>query len=209
MVQNTAFEEHTTRYDEWFSKNQGVYAAELKAIETLLPAGDFGIEIGVGTGRFASRLGISIGLEPSNRMGAVARSRGIRVVAGVAEDLPFAAGSFSVALMVTTICFLDDMYKAFRETHRVLRQDGSFLVAFVDRDSPVGQLYEAGKNKSVFYRHATFYTAEEVLEMLGHAGFSGFTCRQTLFRNIAKVSDNEPVLPGYGRGSFVVIRGGK
>jgi len=44
----------------------------------MLPEGGTGIEIGVGTGRFASQLGIKLGLEPSKSMASLARQRGMR-----------------------------------------------------------------------------------------------------------------------------------
>jgi hypothetical protein len=52
----------------------------------MLPEGGTGIEIGVGTGRFAAPLGIKVGVEPARAMGEIARrERGIEVVAGVLE----------------------------------------------------------------------------------------------------------------------------
>jgi hypothetical protein len=103
-----AFEQHVDRYDEWFERNRAVYESELRAVASLLPRHGVGIEIGVGTGRFAARLGIAVGVEPSAAMGAVARRRGIEVIQAVAECLPLADATFDVALMVTTLCFLDD-----------------------------------------------------------------------------------------------------
>ena len=41
------------------------------------------------------------------------------------------------------------------------------------------------------------------------AGFKDFMFRQTIFRSLSETNDKEPVKPGYGEGSFVVIRGGK
>ena len=205
----TPFENHVAQYEEWFVNNPWVFKAELKAVKASLPQGDFGIEIGVGTGRFASRLGIAIGLEPSPRMRSLAAERGIEVLSGVAEDLPLRSAVFDFALMVTTICFLDNPYQAIREVHRILKKNGSFIVAYVDRSSPLGRLYETNKERSVFYRAATFYTTDEIMEIMKHAGFSRFTFRQTIFQGLAETSADEPVLPGYGKGSFVVLRGEK
>ena len=209
MPRITPFENHVSQYETWFANNPLVYQAELNAVQSLLPPGDIGIEIGVGTGRFAARLGIAFGLEPSPRMRSVAAQRGIQLLSGVAEDLPLQSDFFDFALMVTTVCFLDNPYKAFREVHRILKKDGCFLVAFVDRNSPLGQLYEANKEENVFYRDATFYATKEIIEIMELSGFSRFTCQQTLFHGLAETSLDEPVLPGYGKGSFVVLRGEK
>ncbi len=48
-----------------------------------------GVEIGVSTGRFAEPLGIEIGVEPSKRMRETAKKRGIQVVGGIPEKVPF------------------------------------------------------------------------------------------------------------------------
>lgn len=207
MPRITPFENHVVQYEEWFANNPWVFKAELNAVKTLLPRGGFGIEIGVGTGRFASRLGIAIGLEPSRRMRSLAAKRGIQILSGVAEDLPLRSAVFDFVLMVTTVCFLDNPYQAFREAHRILKKNGCFLVAFVDRSSPLGQLYETNKERSVFYRDATFYSTNEIMEIMEHAGFSRFTFRQTIFQGLAETSADEPALLGYGKGSFVVLRG--
>ena len=67
------------------------------------------MEIGVGTGRFAEPLGFREGVEPSPAMAERARRRGLEVTDGVAENLPLPDATYDVALMVTTICFVDDL----------------------------------------------------------------------------------------------------
>jgi hypothetical protein len=54
-----------------------------------LPKSGTGVEIGVGTGRFAEPLGIRVVIEPSKAMRRMAQKRGIEVIDGVAESLPF------------------------------------------------------------------------------------------------------------------------
>lgn len=53
-----------------------------------LPENIKGIEVGLGTGKFAKVLGIKEGVEASNEMAAIALKRGIEVVTGRAENLP-------------------------------------------------------------------------------------------------------------------------
>jgi 7,8-dihydropterin-6-yl-methyl-4-(beta-D-ribofuranosyl)aminobenzene 5'-phosphate synthase len=98
MPRNSPFDEHHNRYESWFATHNAAYCSELLAVRSLLPRDGFGLEIGVGTGRFAAPLGISVGLDPSAAMLEHASARGIRVVRGVAEQLPFATGSFDYAL---------------------------------------------------------------------------------------------------------------
>ena len=200
-----AFDKNVEQYEQWFIDNPLAYVSELHAVRDLLPGGE-GMEVGIGTGRFAAPLGISKGIEPSKAMAELARKKGIKVVPGVAERLPFKDGEFDFCLMVTTVCFLDDMDLAFREAHRVLKPVGAFVIGFVDRDSPLGQEYLKRKDRSAFYKEATFYSVSEIVEHFERAGFGGFEFRQTLFRPLAEMEEVEPVKEGHGEGSFVVVR---
>jgi len=204
-----AFDKNVDRYEQWFVDNPLAYVSELRALRELLPTSGNGIEIGVGTGRFAAPLGIKTGLEPSRSIAEIARKRGVEIVPGVAEHLPFMDGEFDCALMVTTVCFLDDMDMAFQEVRRVLKAGGSFVIGFVDRESPLGKEYQDRKDKSAFYKDATFYTVEEIVSRLRRYGFGGLAFRQTLFRPLQEMAEVEPVKEGHGEGSFVVVRGEK
>jgi len=98
--------------------------------------------------------------------------RGIKVAQGVAEDLPFAHDSFDYALIITTICFVNSPARMLAEAHRVLKPGGRVIIGFIDRESDLGQHYLAHQAESVFYREATFYSANEVENLLIEGGFS-------------------------------------
>ncbi len=50
-------------------------------------------------------------------------------VRAIKEILPdFKDGSFDLVLMVTTLCFLDDVKKAFSEVYRILKPGGFLLM---------------------------------------------------------------------------------
>jgi len=206
MAKTEPFDKNYRRYDRWFEKNEALYESEIAAVKELLSGQGYGIEIGVGTGRFAKPLGIRVGVEPSIRMGQIARSRGIDVVGGVAEALPFGDCSFDFALMVTTVCFVDDADRAFREVHRVLKPDGCFLNGLIDAESSLGRLYAQKRALNPFYAQATFYSVRNMFSKLEKAGFGDFTCRQTVFRPLQDMNKIQIAKTGYGEGSFVVIR---
>lgn len=166
-----------------------------------------GVEIGVGGGRFAEPLGITVGVDPSVGMGAVARSRGIDVVCGVAEELPFVDGSFDCALMVTVLLFLDDPGASIDEVSRVLRGGGIFVLAFIDRRSLLARHYAMRRDeRDSSFRDARFYGVGEVERFLRNGGFRRLAFFQTIFHLPDEFGEVEPVREGYGRGSFVVVR---
>jgi len=206
MPKTEPFEKHSDRYDEWFEKNHDVYHAELEAIRQLIPSPEAkGLEVGVGSGKFAVPLGIKIGVEPSGKMAAKAEKQGIRVFRDVAEDLPFSDSLFDFVLMVTTICFVDDILKSFREAFRVLKPRGSIIVGFVDKDSELGKRYHDKRNTSVFYKEAIFFSSQEVCEYLTDAGFGDLTFKQTLIPG----ETQDMIEDGFGKGAFVVVKGVK
>jgi len=209
MPKISPFEKYADQYEEWFVKNRWVYEAELRAVKAMIPYGGRGMEIGIGTGRFAEPLGIKIGVEPSKRMREIAQKRGIRALGGVAEKLPFDDSHFDFVLMVTTVCFVDNIYNTLLEAHRVLSIGGFLIIGLVDRNSKVGQTYLDRQNESVFYKEATFFSVDELVGFIDQAGFKDLTFNQTIFKTLTETTRDEPVKPGHGEGSFVVIRGRK
>jgi ubiquinone/menaquinone biosynthesis C-methylase UbiE len=209
MAKIEPFEKHTKQYENWFVENEYAYHSEVRAIKEILPDFKNAIEIGVGSGKFAQPLDIKFGVEPSYEMRKIAESRGIKVWNGVAENLPLKNGSFDLVLMVTTLCFLDDVRKAFSEVYRILKPGGYFINGFVDKNSKVGKIYQKNKQKSVFYKVAVFFTTEEVIKLLKETGFEKFEFRQTIFNTLDKINGVEEIKKGYGEGSFIVVRAQK
>jgi SAM-dependent methyltransferase len=209
MPNTEPFEKYAEEYEAWFEKNPWAYNSEVEALRTQLPASGLGVEIGVGSGRFAGPLGIKVGVDPSASMRALAERRGIRGMDAKAEKLPFEDASFDYVLMVTTICFLDDVLAAFREVIRILKPEGVFVIGFVDKDSVLGRQYQEKKDKSKFYRSARFYSPGEVTSMAREAGFKRFSYVQTLFGSIREMDRTDSLKEGVGHGSFVVIKAGK
>ncbi len=200
------FEQHYIEYEAWFERNRFTYQSELAAVKEFIPDNKRGIEIGLGSGKFAAPLGIKIGVEPSPKMREIAKNHGLEVFNAVAEALPFSDGSFDFVLMVTTICFVDDIRLAFKESYRILKHSGLLIVGFIDKNSFIGRLYERNKQKSVFYRQAHFYYTDEVISYLKEENFRKFDILQTIFHDSSEINRVEPIRRGYGEGSFVVIK---
>jgi SAM-dependent methyltransferase len=200
------FSRHHQRYDQWFESHWAAYASELLAVYALLPRKGRGLEIGVGTGRFAGPLGVEFGVDPVPEMLCYARTRGIEVVCAAAEALPFACGVFDYVLIVTTLCFVENPQIMLREASRVLRSRGKVVVGFIDRRSPLGSQYLAHRAESPFYREARFYSSREVRTLLRETGFSNMTWVQTLYTPLSQMKAVEPTSTGTGRGAFLVVR---
>jgi hypothetical protein len=67
----------------------------------------------------------------------------------------------------------------------------------------LARLYLLKKEKSRFYKEATFYSTKEVTRRLEEAGFHAFQFRQTLFHLV--IEGIEEVKEGFGEGGFVVV----
>lgn len=206
MPRTQPFDQYLKEYEHWFEQHRLVYLSEVAAVRHFIPAGPKGIEIGIGTGRFALPLGIKEGVEPSAMMREFAIRQGLTVHEGVAEKLPLPDQSFDFALMVTTICFVDDILKSFQEAHRILKSGGSLIIGLVDRESPLGKIYEVMKEHDKFYRIATFYSTAEVIHYLQQAQFGNIETVQTVFDDLDSIHEIQPFKEGYGEGGFVAIK---
>ncbi|MBP7777833.1 MAG: class I SAM-dependent methyltransferase [Acidobacteria bacterium] len=93
------------------------------------------LDVGCGEGRFCRMLrqrGVdAVGLEPTPALLATARARDGHgtYVEGVAEHLPFDDQSFDLVVSYLTLIDIQDIQAAIREMARVLRPDGTLLIA--------------------------------------------------------------------------------
>ncbi len=200
----TAFDKYANEYDNWFDENEQIYQAEIKALQRFIPDVGLGIEIGVGTGRFALPLGIKIGIEPSENMVKIAKQRNIATCQGTGEFLPFCNGQFDFVLLVTVVCFVDNLAQFFHEVSRVIKTDGKIIVGFIDKNSDLGKIYESRKDTNKFYRQAHFYSVSDIKTHIQHAGFSNFKFSQTIL-GLSQNAKTYEVLSGYNKGAFVTL----
>lgn len=184
-----------------------LFQNKVDVLKALWPKEGKGLEIGVGTGRFAKALGVEEGIEPSDNMARIAEKRGLKVYRGIGEELLFQDASYDKLLFVTTICFLNDPHLALKEARRVLKADGILLIGLLDRNSPFGKKLHEKKDSSPYYKEASFHSTEDVIEILNKAGFEDFEFRQTLFDPQREGSEKPE--KGYGKGAFVAIRARK
>lgn len=163
------FDKASTTYDDWYGEGKGaqVFRAELKGLETLLPAEGLGVEVGSGTGVFAEKLrsyrrGV-ICIDPSPGMLSVAVERGLSAILGVGEALPVRSGALDFAYMVTVIEFVGDPLGVLMSLGHALKEGAALVTLTINRRSAWGAYYlEKADESDPIFSHATLYEMDEV-----------------------------------------------
>jgi SAM-dependent methyltransferase len=137
-------------------------------------------------------------LTPSAKLLAIAKRRGINVFLGKGEERFFGEGTFGTVFLIVTLCFVDSPVAVLQEAYRVLKPRGKIVLGLVLRDSIWGQFYLTKKQaRHRFYRYATFYSYQEVTELLEHTGFAIEKVISTLFQKPNEVVLIEPPRRGF------------
>lgn len=159
------FNIHYNDYDNWYNKHNKEYNDQINFIRNLIPEGK-GIEIGVGTGRFASALGIKYGIDISESMIKLARERNINAIKASAYSIPFPEKFFDFSLNMVTICFLDYPENAIAEAKRVSKNT---VTVILDKNSEyIKKIIEKPVG---FYKFARFYSLDEIIDIYKNLGF--------------------------------------
>ncbi len=204
-MKNNPFDLYTLEYENWFQENNITFQSEILALKQVVPTSGKGIEIGIGSGLFAEKLGIKYGIDPAENMLKLARQRNLIVDFGYAENLPYPDNSFDFAVFITSICFIDNPLKALQEAYRIIKKNGNVIIAFIDKDSSLGKILEANKDDSKFYKPANFTSVKDIISLMESGNF----VVSDIFQTLTNLQNNEieQAVEGYGKGSFVVIKG--
>jgi ubiquinone/menaquinone biosynthesis C-methylase UbiE len=216
----SVFDERALEYDRWFDENPSIYEAEIEAMKRFVPQQGMGLEVGIGTGRFAMPFAIQVGIDPAYRALKTALAREIAVCQAFGERLPFKNDQFDFVQLITVDPFVADFSTLLREAYRVLVPEGHAILGVIDKDSPLGQIYESEKGSDPFYRTAHFHSADEIHAHLRRTGFGPIQSCQTLIGIPAlgtpagKIhseyhEDFLSVMNDYGEGGFVVFNAQK
>ncbi len=192
-------------YDRWYDAHPALYRSEIKALQKALPSGE-GLEIGVGTGRFASSLSVRFGLDPSFPMLKLARQRNVQVVQGFGEELPFKNEAFHFILVVYTIELVNDPIHFLREATRTLKTKGALVLGILDRESSWGRFYARKACRSQYYSFFRFFSPREILQLFKDVPLVFETAFQTLFHSPPDLEHVEEPHSGFGQGGFVVLK---
>lgn len=174
------FDEKIARsYDRWAETPQGRKAYDVE-VELLLKLGDLApgqtiVEVGCGTGAHLGvflREGIHvIGVDISPHMLRVARQalgKGVQLLLGDAENLPFKENSFDCVALITTLEFVSNPDKAVHEVLRVSR--GKVLLGVLNKYSLVGITRRLkGIFRPSIFNRARFYSIWELRRLVTKA----------------------------------------
>lgn len=139
------------------------------------------LDVGCGDGAFlveAARKGAVVtGVDASEAMLTVARRRiadhGVTadLHQGDAQELPFDDAAFDVVVAVTILCFLHEPQHAVAEMSRVLRPGGRLVIGELGRwNTWAAWRRIRGWLGSPTWRHTTFRTARQLIQLISHAG---------------------------------------
>lgn len=200
------FEQFSKDYDSWYSQNPEIFESEIRAIKAFDLKG-LGLDVGVGTGIFASKIKVQVGIDASMQMLKISAKRGVQAVGALTEFLPYPDETFDYVLMTVTLCFLDDPDSALKEIYRILRCNGILVVCIIVRDSPWGQLYvKKAEQGHCFYRYAHFYSLSELEELLEKHDFRIVDYKSTLTYLPSSVAVIENPKSDPLQGSFLCVK---
>jgi len=176
------FDTIAREYDAWYETEIGrlVHEIEKEIIFDLLrpEPGQKVLDLGCGTGHYSIELaqkGLEVtGIDISEEMIAYAKKKSedmgldINWMLRDAHTLPFGDSTFDRIVSVTALEFFPEPARALREAYRVLKPGGRMVIGVIGANSPWSERYEenARKDESSVFRHARFYTAEELLALL-------------------------------------------
>lgn len=198
------FDKNFKKYDKWYDKNHFAYLSELELLKKIVLKNKKGLEVGVGTGRFAKELGTEFGIDLSLGMLRIAKKRNIKSILARGEKLPFKDNFFDYLTIIITICFTENPAKILAEAKRVLKKNGKIIIAIVDKNSFLGDFYL--QKNSIFYKYASFFSISEISHLCKSQGFSNFSFYQTLFNFPNKLEKPDRPKKGFGEGGFVAVK---
>ena len=163
-------------YESWYETREGRYFDHLEKeliLRLLRPKyGESLLEIGCGTGHFLRWFKIFglrlVGVDNSEAMLTLAKenlNEEIELRLARAEELPFRKDEFDLAVMITTLEFLDEPDKALREALRVTKY--RIFLGVLNRYSLLSfkrRIKELCKDS--VYQQAKFYSIRELIGLL-------------------------------------------
>lgn len=158
------FDSRPREYDAWYDENPEVFRQELELIRDWVK-GFPSLEIGAGTGRFASALSFGFALDKAKGALQLAKERGVIPVLGDAGLLPFRGGLFATAGIFFSLEFFSEPARVIAECHRVLAPAGRLLILHILLDSARGHEITQKKCQGFYAGMVQLYCIQDVRVM--------------------------------------------
>jgi ubiquinone/menaquinone biosynthesis C-methylase UbiE len=176
------FDRFAEHYDDWFKTGLGKYVLHYEkelVLKLAMPKpGEKILDIGIGTGVFAVELmkykTEITGIDVSERMLEIARSKGLTNVAvGDAVSLDFPDETFDLVISITALEFIKEYEKAISEMVRVCKKGGRVVVGTLGSGSlwALKRNRAARKDAGSVFRHARFYSFGELKRLAETFGY--------------------------------------
>ena len=218
------FDRIAQRYDSWYQTKTGRYVDRTEKwliFSMLRKKSGKALDLGCGTGNYTLELkkrGFDVvGIDASEKMVEIARSKGLNCIKGDAYALPFPDRSFDLVMSVTMFEFIHEPERVVEEIKRVLKPGGEVIIGTMNGRSA---WFAFKRLKSLFvetaYRYARFYTPGELESLLLNAGFREVESAGVIFfpsfwpfRGIAERVDRKCFRRCKGIAAFIAVRGVK
>ena len=179
----SCFGDRASEYDKWARSAVGAaYGRDIQATTTAIL--DIGseqrvLEVGCGTGNHLLPLATqgveAVGVDASDAMLRIAHDKAndlgldVRLLHASAESLPLDNESFDVVLCLNALEFVEDQAATVAEMFRVLKPEGTLVVAVLNRRSVWGLAQRLGRlfadPDNAYYR-GQFLTRNELRDLL-------------------------------------------
>jgi len=129
------------------------------------------LDVGCGTGHFSQPLvreNFIVGIDFSPKMLAFARNKGLAVVQGPAENLPFKSGSFDIVFANNVLQLIRDGSGLLRELVRSVRPDGRIIISTINEGNVALAVRRRVERKK--YRRFRLYPFDELKALVAAAG---------------------------------------
>lgn len=156
------------------------------------------VEVGAGHGgnfaHYPPTVAEVVAVEPEPTLRALAATAArdvavpVTVLAGLAEDLPFADGAFDAAVVSLVLCSVPDQARALSELRRVLRPGGElrFYEHVIARRQPKRALFRLADRSGLWPALAAgCHLARDTGAAIAAAGFAVERCDRIEFRSAA------------------------
>jgi SAM-dependent methyltransferase len=201
------FDERALEYDGWYDESL-LFAIELAALKELqTELAQPRVELGVGPGRFAGELGVTVGIDPARGPLVLASRRIAGVCQGVGEDLPLRPDAIGTLFILFALCFTEKPARVLVQVAQALRPGGHLVLGLVPGSGPWGQALQAKKTAGhPFYHYAAFYEVREVKGWLRAAGLQIVEQRSSLYQRPEALAEFESSQVGWHKDAgFVVL----